>query len=302
MAPVAEKTETPTQTCKYSIASSVLCGVALLLAVVALKAPSFDATYQAGGHSCEISASLHSLHSCQGDAISIWNFCGEDHSTCHNDKCQDLQDTFCDLHAVSFVTYYISLVGLVLALAMGCAYRCILPKQSWHLAANVISCILIVSTALYVLMLPIWGAAKGELPDLTADNRWVYLPDDTPKMEEWGVTWGFGLAFVVAVVACASAGCARMNYYRLLEMIPAEELVELGLEGAVVPNVDAPAVAGEVRLHLDEPSPVESGATAKLEAAGVPSYPPSETVDGGMKPLNAPATPDVDRVEIKTTE
>merc|ERR1711998_176825 len=281
---------------RYSVVSSVLCGFAFVFGIVVKQAPSFEATYSVNTTSCDIEASLHVLRSCQGSATSIWDFCTTDHSTCHNDSCQDLQDTFCNLHGVSFVFYYLALVGFFIALIIGCTYCCIWPKEKSHLATLFMSRTLMVSSFFYLLVLPIWGAAKGELPDLNANNQWMYLPGDTPKAHEWDISWGFALAFMVAASAPAAAGCAQLGYNRLVENMPAEELVEVGVETSA---------SGEVHLHLDEPESVAEQATgANLEAAGVPSYPPSAPVQGdGMKPLNAPATPMAEaRVEVKTTE
>lgn len=274
--------------CSCTSASSALALLGLLLGFVVLAAPSFDATYSSGGHSCDIEANVYSLKSCDKDATSIFDFCHSDASTCHGDSCQHLHHEFCRLHMATFVINHLALFLLLLAVCASCSFACALAPEKSRLVARVNAWILVASTVLFVVAIVLWSAAKTELPDLTADSRWVYLPQSTPREHEWGYSWGYGLSVVVAVMVGAAAGCAHLGYCRQLQHDSPEELVEL--PGAM----QGGAVQGEVRLHVDalddleQPSPVVSGTDT------VAVYPPPGAAPAAVVPSL--------KVAIKTVE
>jgi len=231
---------------------------ALFLSIVAFCAlwtliylPSFTSEWvNKSGTSCGVEVSVMSLH-VDGTYTSTSDFCGRDDSTCHHDSCEHMENNFCGINKATKVLIVLAMVllfgsgsyqvALVLE-ATGC-----LPCHKHHGSVATFAALMqCVASVLIVIMLPLWASAKGELPDLTADGQWLYLPENE-SLSYHSSAGVWMLAVLAAVISVCAALC--------------------GLIGAASLSIDAPVddEALSAPLAIGEPTEADSEASTAAD-------------------------------------
>jgi len=215
------------------------------------------ASFKNNQNGCELSGSFNHLHACN-ISVGIWDFCHGDASTCHVDTCQGLQHQFCDLHLVAFILCILLGMLLMFSTVLGFAQTREIPTQNVMYLAQINFWLHVIIIVVFILILSLWGGAKGELPGWSADhNRFLYLP--ASKSNSWSLGWAFGLAICLMFVMGFTALLSRLTMQKLREITrAASELVdEEGGGGPVV--------------HLDNPMEISPGrGAAASESYNVP--------------------------------
>lgn len=107
-----------------------------------------------------------------GQYMALWDFCNDDHSPCSGDKCSNYEDKLCGLHATATIMAAVAMVCealtciFMLGVALNYTHLCMTPA---HKAKGMAQCCMfmqVVAAVLWAILIPLWGSAKAELPDL----------------------------------------------------------------------------------------------------------------------------------------
>jgi len=245
---------------------------AFVLSFFVLLSNSFVANVQVTeGTNAGIAATMFSLR-IGTNVTSIPDFCarGVSATTCGTESCEGMETTFCSLRyaTISFQCLAMIVLFLQFVVALAACLELRLGIQPRVLVSST-SCAQVVAALLTVILLPLWGAVKGELPDVTTYDTtgelpgiWIYLPSS--EGTEWRFGWGYVLTFPVALLSIVAAvsggyGAYVMNETDTAALNPGqsrhEPLAATTHEGAVTPRADrteVPMRVGGGRVNEDK--------------------------------------------------
>lgn len=151
--------------------------------------------------------------------MSVSDFCSMNDGSCGNSSCETIETDFCDINKATKVVVGIAMILLFAsgsyqaALVLESA-GCIPCHRSNAGVASTAAAMQILAMLLCAVAVPLWAAAKGELPDLTTGGVWEYLPADQSTLS-WSVS-GTGIyltlfltvPFAIGTVVCSLIGAA----------------------------------------------------------------------------------------------
>merc|ERR1712166_181170 len=178
------------QSTSFVRVSLFLCTVVFTTTIWSAYVPAFEGVYHKGFEYAfdlsqvgTLSASVMTLDH-PGLSLAVSTFCSTAGSTCHHNECDTEEDNFCGQITATKVFMVINLVLLFVSMsyqttiilnASGVWGSCGCGSQSWSVARHA-SWVNFVITFLSIVMVLVFGLAKGQAPDITSNGTWMYLP------------------------------------------------------------------------------------------------------------------------------
>merc|ERR1711988_110328 len=168
---------------------------------------------ESSANGCLLSASVMNLQMCDKTTTTM-DFCSRDETVCHHAECEGAETDFCDVNeaakgiAITSICCLLLSITYLASLALrGYGYR--IGYQSQHLT-RIVTCLHITAAVLCVVVAPLWAVAKSQLPDLTKDGQWLYLPKSQSLI--WKADDGFFAQIcITALFSCCSAALGVMG-------------------------------------------------------------------------------------------
>jgi len=178
------------QSTSFVRVSLFLCTVVFTTTIWSAYVPAFEGVYHKGfeydfdlSQVGTLSASVMTLDH-PGLSLAVSTFCSTAGSTCHHNECDTEEDNFCGQITATKVFMAVILVLLFASMsyqttiilnASGVWGSCGCGNQSWSVARHA-SWVNFVITFLSIVLVLVFGLAKGQAPDLTTVGTWEYLP------------------------------------------------------------------------------------------------------------------------------